>query len=177
MAVKLNLLPSDYAITGPVEIILKIIRPLNVTLLALFLVTALGMSGFFVFSSISLNNLNKANENLVKQIEVLQPERQQIVLLKDRLGKIAKVLALPSASKNLNSIVPLITTFGEKQNIKELDLDSQSTALTLDFKSNSDFDNFIKNLSSMSDFSSITLDSFGYNSISGYSVRFLFAGK
>jgi Tfp pilus assembly protein PilO len=177
MAVKLNLLPSDYTITGPLATLIKVVRPLNVTLLAIFLAAALGMTGFLIFSSVSLNNLNSTNNSLKSQIQSQQAAQQQVVLLKDRLGKIKRVIAMPSASKSLSNINPLLDSVGETSAITGLDIDLQKTKLSIDFKSNSELTNFVNGLSSQNNFSAILIDSFSYSPVTGYSVGFSFVGK
>ncbi len=176
MAVKLNLLPSDYTVSKPVAAVLKVVRPLNVTLLAVFLASALGMAGFFIFSSVTLKNLNSVNNNLKSQIQSQQAAQQQVVLLKDRLSKIQRVQSTPGASKNLALVIPFVNAIGDDSVLTELDLDSQKTALSIGFKSNTNLTNFIKSLNSQSPFSSITLNSFNYNPVSGYLVEFSLTG-
>lgn len=177
MAVKLNLLPTDYSLAGPIGQIVKASRPLSVISLALFLVMAVGMGGFFIFSSISLNNLNTQNSALENQIQAQASAQQQVVLLKDRIGQIKKVQALPGASKNLNNIDPVLSLLSGNSLASELDVDSQKTSVSLIFKSNSDLVSFLKGLYADKVFSSITLSGFNYNPSAGYQVDLSFVGK
>jgi Tfp pilus assembly protein PilN len=176
-AVKLNLLPSDYSVSKPVANVLKIVRPLNVALLAVFLAGALGMAGFFIFSSVTLRNLNTANNSLKAQIQAQQEAQQQIVLLKDRLGKIKRIYEVPGASKNFSSMVPFINSIGETNNISEFEVEPQKISLTVAFKSNSELSRFMRSLDSQSPFATVALDSFSYNPASGYTVGMSFTVK
>ncbi len=177
MAVKLNLLPEQFNLSGPLGSIVKFVRPLNVILLALFLATALGMGGFFIFSSISLKNLGTANANLKTQIQSQSAAQQQIVLLKDRLGKIKSVQALPNSLKNLGNIGSVLSSIAGSSFVSELGVDALKTSATIVFKSNSDLTNFVKTLSSTKSFTSITLGSFNYNPTSGYLMTLDFSNK
>jgi hypothetical protein len=177
MAAKLNLLPPDYALTGPVGQIVKFARPLNVILLALFLVTVLGMGGFFIFSSLSLKSLTADNDSLKKQIQAQSTAQQQIVLLKDRLGKIKTVQGLPTATQNLTSIDPVLVLVAGNSFLSELDVDSQKVAATIVFKSNSDLTNFLKNISLNTTYSSVSLGTFNYSPAVGYQLSLSFTKK
>ena len=177
MAVKLNLLPSDYAVSKPVATVLNIVRPLNVILLAIFLTCALGMAGFFIISSVSLNSLSSTNNSLKNQIQAQQVAQQQEVLLKDRLGKIQTVYNYPSGLKNLTSIGSVIGMLPVNSSVTEMELTSEKTSLSVLFTSNSDLTTFVKTLNSQNTFSGISLDSFAYNPANGYMVGVSFVGK
>ena len=177
MAVKLNLLPEGFALTGPLGQVVKVVRSLNVILLALFLVMVIGMGGFFIFSSISLNNLNTANKNLENQIDAQSTAQQQIVLLKDRLGQIKTVQGTPGATKNFNNVSPLINLVTGDSLLSEIDIDPQKVNFSVIFKSNSDLTNFLKNLYSSKVYNSVSLATFNYSSAGGYQTGLDFLMK
>jgi len=174
MALKINLLPADYALIGPVSQIVKASRPLSVILLALFLVTAVGMGGFFIFSSISLNNLSAANSSLEGQVQAQSAAQQQIILLEDRLSDIKTVQGIPSATKSLDKANPLLSLVIGSSLLSELDVVPQKTSVSIVFKSNSDLTNFLKSLYSNGNYSSVSLTSFNYSPTVGYQVGFNF---
>jgi hypothetical protein len=177
MAVKLNLLPPNYALSGPVGQIVKFARPLNVILLALFIITVLGMGGFFIFSSLSLKNLTASNDVLKNQIQGQSAAQQQMVLLKDRLGKIKTVQGVSTATKSLTSIDPFLALITGDSTLSELNVNSQKVTATIVFKSNSGLTNFLKSVSSSTDFSLVTLGTFSYNPTSGFQVGLNFTKK
>ena len=177
MAVKLNLLPENFKLTGPIARVVKFMRPLNVILLALFLVTVIGMGGFFIFSSISLRNLAAANDSLKQQIQTQSTAQQQIVLLKDRLKLINMVQSLPDSLKNLTGVGPLLSTITGTSLVSELGVDTQKTTVSLVFKSNSDLTTFVKGLENIKTFAAVTLSAFSYNPSTGYLVSLNLGGK
>lgn len=176
MAININLLPPGFGITGTLGKILKLTRMLGVIGLALFLFFALGISAFFISSTMTLNGLNSDNGSLKDQIKTLQSSEQQVVLLKDRIGKINTVLGLPDAIKTLNIIEPFISNLSASSSLSQLDIDPIKIDLSLQFSSTADTSAFIKSLSNMKSlpdskvFTSVVLTSFGYNPISGYLV-------
>jgi hypothetical protein len=177
MAVKLNLLPADYSLTDSVRQLIKIARSLNVILLALFFITVIGMGGFFIFSSISLNGLIKENDNLKSQIQEKSTTQQQIVLLKDRLSQIKTVQELPNAIKNFDKISPILGLVTGNSVFSELGIDSQKITTSIIFKSNSDLTNFLKSVSSSSTYSTVSLGTFNYSPVMGYQVGLSFIAK
>jgi hypothetical protein len=177
MAVKLNLLPPNYALSGPIGQIVKFARPVNVILLALFIVTVVGMGGFFVFSSFSLRSLTASNDGLKKQIQAQSAAQQQMVLLKDRLGKIKTVQGVATATKNLNDINPILARLTGNSALSELNIDAQKLTATITFKSNSDLTNFLEGVGLSTNYSAITMGTFSYNPVSGYQVGLNFTKK
>jgi hypothetical protein len=177
MAIKLNLLPPDYALTGPIAQVVKFARPLNVILLALFLVMALGMGGFFIFSSLSLKSLAAGNDSLKSQIQAQSVAQQQIVLLKDRLGKIKTVQGVATAAKSLSDMNPLLSLVTGDSTLSELNVDPQKITASVAFKSNSDLTDFLKGISSNTNYSSVLLGTFNYNPAIGYQVSLEFIKK
>lgn len=177
MAVKLNLLPENFSLPGPMRQLVKVARPLNVILLSLFLITVLFMVGFFIFSSISLNSLVSENNNFKKQIQAQSAAQQQIVLLKDRLAQIKIARATPNAAKNLNKVDPVLSLIKNESLLSELVVDFQKTTASVIFKSNSDLTDFLKSVSLSSDYSTVTLGNFNYSPAIGYQVNLSFVTK
>ncbi len=177
MAVKLNLLPQNYIVSGPLSAILKISKPLTVILLAVFLATALGITLFFIFSQVTLNKLNASNKTLNGQIESQKAAQNQLVLLKDRLGKIKTVMAKNASSRNLASVEPIIKTLTPSSSIDELNLDSQKTDLIVGFVTNSTLSDYFKTISLQNTFSGILLNSLNYDLEKGYVVDVAYSGQ
>ncbi len=170
MAVKLNLLPPEYGELKGIGRILKITRSLGVIAMAFFLVFTLGVSAFFIISSISLNNLKSNVDGLKTQIESEKTSEQQLVLLKDRLGKIKSVLGVATANTSLTAINPYITGLSADTTLSEVDVDSAKAELSLTFRSRADLSAFLKKISEGQAFGSVTLSAFTYSPESGYLV-------
>jgi len=170
MAVKLNLLPPELAVDKNLGAALKITRSLGIISLAAFILFVVGVSGFFIFDSITLKNLNTDVNTLTSQISVQSTSEQQIVLLKDRIKKISSIQSTPTSLSNLIAIDPFLSNLSSTATIGELNVDSQKMNLLVNFKSNDDLSNFLKNMSNSGVFKTVTLTSFGLNPSSGYSV-------
>ena len=170
MATKINLLPPGFGVTGNLGKILKAVRMVGVIGLAFFLVFGLGISIYFIVSTITFNALKSETNSLKEQVKTLQTTEQQIVLLKDRVGKINMALGLPEAIKNLDAIEPFISNLSSSASLNQLEIDAQKIDLSFQFRSTADTSAFIKSLSDMKDFRSVVLTSFGYDSTNGYTV-------
>jgi len=170
MATKINLLPPGFGVTGNLGKILKAVRMVGVIGLAFFLVFGLGISIYFIVSTITFNALKSETNSLKEQVKTLQTTEQQIVLLKDRIGKINMALGLPEAIKNLDAIEPFISNLSSSASLNQLEIDAQKIDLSFQFRSTADTSAFIKSLSDMKDFRSVVLTSFGYDSTNGYTV-------
>lgn len=177
MAINLNLLPPEYGTLGNLGKILKVTRALGVIAMALFFVFALGVSGFFIASTIAINNLNSDVGALKSQVVAQQTSEQQIVLVKDRIGKIKTVLAKPDALKNLAAVNPYVSGLTPSTTLSDLSVDSDKVAFSLVFKNNADLTNFMSQISQDKNFGSVELTSFTFNSTSGYSVEITTATK
>ncbi len=177
MAIKVNLLPVDKRVGKDLQRVLTVTRMLGVIFLALFIVFGLGVTAFFILSSIQLSSLNQTNGSLTSQISGLETSETQMVLLKDRIAKIKTVKNLPSAIANLDKINPVLTTLSAESPVAELDITPVKISTSINFKSNTDLSNFLKNISSSKVFKSVTMTSFSFNPATGYLVSLDIAAK
>lgn len=171
MAVKLNLLPPEYGTLGQLGKILRVTRALGVIAMVLFFVFALGVSAFFIISTITINGLNSDINSLKNRVTAQQTSEQQIVLIKDRVGKIKSILATPDALINLTAVSPYISGLSGSTTLSDLSADSSKVDMTLTFRSNTDLTNFMSQISNDKNFSTVVMPSFAFSSTAGYSVQ------
>lgn len=170
MPVNLNLLPQDLQIDKNTVGFLKTIKALNVILMASFIFFCLGVGGFLIYNKIALTNAQTNVEQLTSQVKALEKSEQQLILLKDRLGKIASVKLVPNASKNITGINSLLANTTNALNLSEANISSSKTNLDLDIYSNEDLSTFLQNVKNSNIFKSVNLTSFSYN-LNGYSLN------
>lgn len=170
MAVNLNLLPQDLQLSKGLTSTLRTVRALTVILTVVFIFFCLGIGGFFVYSRISLNGINSSTDVLKSQVEALERSEQQLILLKDRLAKIASVRANPNASKNIEEVNSLLTNTSTALNMSEANITSAKSSLALDIYSNEDLSIFLNNVKKSTFLKSANLTSFSYN-VNGYSLN------
>lgn len=170
MAIKLNLLPPDYTVSGSTAKTLKALRSLGVISIAAFVVFALIIVGFFIVSSIESNNLNASINSLTSQIKSQEQTEQKVVLLKDRLKKIKAIQANSGSIDNLDKAGEVVDKLGPDATLTEFSVDPDKVDLSVAFRTNSDLTNFLSELTATKAFKSVVLTSFGFNPTSGYLV-------
>ena len=171
MPVKLNLLPPERAVGKNLNSFLKTVRALGVIGVAAFFVSAIGTGVFFIFSTISLNGTNADIARLTSQVSAQQQSEQQIVLIKDRVAKIASIQALPSSLPNQTAIEPFLSNLSTNSSLRELDINPTSVDLSLNIKANSDLSAFLESLQSSNVFKTVNLTSFNLVPSNGYSIE------
>lgn len=170
MAIKVNLLPPEYSVSGPLSKALKTLRTLNVILLAAFIIFATGLGGYILFSVFQQRSLNEQEAQLKAQVTAQQQSEQQLVLMKDRLGKIQTLKTVSGAEENLEKIDPLVASITGDNLLTELEVDSRKIDLSVLIRTNSQLSAFLGSLRSQEVFNTIVLSSFGFNPASGYLV-------
>jgi len=171
MPVKLNLLPPELSVSKSLGDLLKTVRILGVIGIAAFLVFAMGVLGFFVFNTISLSGLNANVAKLKSQVSAQEKSEQQVVLLKDRLSKIASIQKMPNSIPNLVASEPFLTGLSEDVTISQITIDSKSVDLSANIQTNSELSSFLQFFKSPGSFQNVNLMSFGFSPKSGYSVE------
>lgn len=175
MPVNLNLLPDNVAPKGGLARTLTMTKQLTVILLAVFIIIVVGISGFFLVSSLELDRLTSEIDSLKTQIAQQETVETQVVLLKDRIDKIKTAQKIASAQGPMDQITPVISSIPQGSALADLSLDSTKTDLSVAFDSSASLGDFFKQLTTSTSFSSIVLTSFGLNPASGYlaSLRFI----
>jgi len=171
MAIKLNLLPEEHAVNNSLSSFLKTAKALGVIGIAAFLIFGVGLGIFFILSTISLNSVNANVAKLTSRVEAQQKSEQQIVLVKDRIKKVASIQDLPNSLPNLKAIDAYLVNLSGTGSVGQLTVDPKGANLTLSLRTYSDLTNFLENIQSSDDFGSVSLESFSLNSKTGYSVE------
>lgn len=174
---KINLLPPELSVDKNLSVILKAVRSLGVIALVAFFIFIAVLSAIYIVNSSTLNKLASDLSQTKTQITAAETSEQQMVLLKDRIGKIGIVKGFPSSLKNLALIDPYLANFSPDSSLNELDVDSKKTQLLLTFKSNNDLSAFMSSLSKSDVFKTVILSSFSLSPVSGYSVGINIEGK
>ena len=171
MPVKLNLLPPELAVGKDLRGAIKTLRALGVIGVAAFLVFGIGVGIFFITSTISLNGINANITKLSSEVSAQQKSEQQVVLLKDRLAKIASVRKLPSALQNQNLIEPFLNNLSPTSSVKEMAINTAAIDLSVVLSTSPDLSSFISSLQSSDVFKTVTLSSFSLSPAIGYSLE------
>ena len=171
MPVNLNLLPPEHAVSKSLSGFLKTVRALGVIGIAAFLVFGMGIGAIFAFSTVSLNGINTNITKLKGQVSALQKSEQQIILVKDRIKKIASIQKLPNSIPNLTLVAPTLVSIDSSGSVDQMTIDPGAIGMSANFGTNAGVTSFIESLQSSKDFKSIDLVSFNFNPTTGYAVE------
>lgn len=171
MPVKLNLLPPELAVSKSLGQLIKTIKALGVIGIAAFLVFGAGVGAFFIISTISLNGINANVAKLTSQVSAQQKSEQQIVLVKNRIAKVATIQGLPNSLTNLELINPFLVNLPPTSSINQMSIDSGSVSLSVNFITNSGLSAFIDSLQSSDAFKLVNLTSFSFSPSTGYAIE------
>jgi len=171
MPIKLNLIPQEQQTSKNLGNLIKTLKALGVIGIAAFLIFGIGLGVFFIATTISLNNVNASVTKLSAQVSAQQKSEQQIILIKDRIEKVATIQGLPSSLANLKVIDPFLSNLSGTGVVDQIAIDPTTIVLSVNLKSYADTSMFIDSLQSTDKFGTVSLDSFGLNPKNGYSIE------
>lgn len=166
----LNLLPQNLHVSKGMESVLKTTKALGVILIVIFVIFTIGAGAYFVYSKVTLGNLQTNVDQLKSQVKAQESSEQQLVLLKDRLSKISSLRSTPSAGKNVANLDTLFSNVSPASSANQIDISTQKIDITMIVRSNEDLTAFIQNLKNNKAFKSVNLASLGYTKNIGYSI-------
>lgn len=177
MPVNLNLLPENLQVSKGLTDLLKTARALSVISVVAFLIFASGVGGFFIFEKTNYDSTRTNVEFLKKQVKDQEASEQQLVLLKDRLAKIASIRGNPNASKNIENINTLFNNLSPNTTVNQANISPTKVDINLVIKSNDDLTTFIQNMKNTKLFNLVDMTSLGYSANSGFSAVVTLSNK
>jgi len=170
MPENLNLLPQNLQISKSLGKVLKTTKALGVISIVVFIISALGVGAFFIYSKITLTNLQTEVTKLKSQVKAMESSEQQLVLLKDRLAKITSIKSAPNATKNITNVDTLFVGLSPSSMMEMANISSNKMDISMSIASNEDISLFLKNIKDTDIFSKVDLSTFGYSPGVGYSI-------
>jgi hypothetical protein len=170
MPENLNLLPQDLQVSKGTKNTLKTVKALGTIFIVLFALFCLGLGGYFIYSRITLTNIQANVDQLKKQVTAMEASEQQLVLLKDRLGKIISIKSTPNASKNVTHMDTLFAGMSQGFTPNQVSIAPSKMSMSLNILSNDDLSAFMRNVKTTELFNQIELTSFSYT-MSGYNLE------
>jgi len=170
MPVNLNLLPPELSVSKSLSSFLKTVRALGVIATIAFLIFGVFIIAFFIVNKLALDNVNTKVSALKNQVSAQEQSEQQIVLLKDRLGKITSIQSLPNSLPSLNTMDPIFTNSSGSAVIDKMLIDPTGVNLSLNIKTNSSLTSLLTLIRNPDVFSAVNLTSFNLDPINGYAT-------
>lgn len=165
----LNLLPQNLQVSKGLSAALKTIKSLGVILTFMFVIFTLGLVGFFVYSKITLDGVNSNINMLTSQVKAQESSEQQLILLKDRLGKIGKARSNANALSKASGMNSLFENVSTNIKLTDVSITPVKMDISLNLYSNEDLTKFFQNLKNTTLFNQVELSSFNFSAL-GYTM-------
>ena len=115
---------------------------------------------------------NQVNLALAQQVETLEQTETRLVLVKDRLEKIKTVTSVYGVTNELDNVSSLNESLPPEVEIQAVNLDFNTTNLTVNTASSTGISNFIKLITNLESYRQVEMQSFNFNPEQGYSISF-----
>lgn len=152
-------------------------KALGVISIIAFIVFALVCGGIFILDKITLTTTMARVNGLKMEVEAQETSEQQLVLLKDRLAKIATFRKTPNASKNISGVDTLFANQSPNTIMNQAGISSTKVDISLVIKTNEDLTAFLNTIKGTKLFSSVDLSTLSFSPLGGYSVAVSLGNK
>ncbi len=159
--------------------IAKILNKLSlVGAILLTLSVIVAISSFLFFSS-ELKKIDVQVGSLKDEISLLEKSEQKLILVKDKLGKVAYVTSLPSAEQDINLFKELngITSDSSGSVLTEISIIPNKIEVSLSSGDSTALSSALRSFVNLKDYIKITLSSLGFKPSSGFLSNLVFESK
>ena len=169
MAAKINLLPPELAGS---KTIIKAGRILNIfaasAIAIFFIVASLGVFSIYVFTN-ELNDLTTQSDTLKTTIRSLEGVESRLVLIKDRVEKVQRVLADRKNEETFNKQKEIVDNMPASFTFEEAEIEGEKSILGIVSTSSSGMVELFNRILSQN-FVRLALNSIDFNQFAGYKV-------
>lgn len=171
----INLLPQEFKPKAYIVQLAKTLNKFTLVAVSVFLVVAILFISLYFFFLQKNRTLAVEQEKLISEIKALQASEQRLVLVKDRVGKVEKVLAKVSTEFQIPIVTETISDLPENLNIDSLSIEGKTIKMQIKSLSLVELGRFLEKVVSSGNFKSIKFDSFRFDPKSGYSIALIFS--
>jgi hypothetical protein len=174
---RINLLPIDLSPDSSKARLSNILKNITVVGSVLLIVSVLAVMAIFFINYVEIRNLSQSQKQLEKSIGALEKTEQHLVLVKDRLTKIRKILGKETTADLVGDLLSWQESLGMQLDIQEAEI--LPDKIIVSFKTPNSFE-LAEALSSMtekSDYSRIELTSLNFSPEMGYLVELILYKK
>ena len=139
-----------------------------------FVIFTLGLVGFFIYSKITLDGVNSSIATLTSQVKAQESSEQQLILLKDRLGKIEEAKSSPNALSKVSGMDSLFENMSADIKLSDVSITPVRMDISLGLYSNDDLTKFFQNLKNTNLFDQVEVSSFNFSGL-GYTIDAMFS--
>lgn len=170
----INLLPTDLSPKSSIARTSQTIKSVSIVALVIVVISTIGLIGYFAFISFQLNSSNAKQEQLKTNIRSLEQTEQSLVLTRDRIVNARKVLGKETTAEALEDLSSLFISLPPGIEIREAQVLSSKTELSLVAKSSSVLAQSLVLILASDYYKNIKLSSFAFNANVGYVLSLVF---
>lgn len=163
----INLLPEELKPKSYAIKLSKNLRRYSFLGLIIFVIALMVMGGIQIALTIRQRSLDNKKNTLESQIKALEATEQKLVLVKDRLGKIEKILSTDETSTSVDAFSLFANNLPEGVSIESVSIDKKSAIVSLKTDSSQNLSRLFGVISSIG-YKKVILTSFSYNIDTGY---------
>jgi len=173
MKTQINLLPSEFRPKTYFLVLAKTLNKVAIVLVLIILVSTSLFLATYLFFLQKQEEARKENAQLLEQLNALKNTEQKFFLIKDRISKIDKVLALASVKETPQQVADISSMLSEGMSLERAVFDHEKIEASITADSLSKISDFLKRLLS-SDFKKVEIESFSFSEDKGYSLDMKF---
>jgi hypothetical protein len=166
----INLLPQELKPKAGVLKLSKTLNKLALVSVGVLLSTTIVLIGSFIFFSQQSNASVERQENLQSEIRALEQTEQRLILVKDRLSKINKILSSGSVASQIELLKKVLAIMPSEVLLQDLEITDENVRIEVSSGSLSGIGQFFLKILQVQDFRKVNVDGFSFRNISGYVV-------
>lgn len=176
---KINFISSDMAVPAKSLKLVKVLNKLSIVGAVILVLSIIVAISGFIFFTISFKKVDASVASLKNDISSLEKSEQKLILVKDKLNKIAYIRSLPSADNDISEFQKLneIISVSSDSAFTGVNIGSNKTELSLASKDSTSLSLVLDSISNLKNYVKITLSSLGYNPTSGFLSSLIFESK
>jgi len=165
---RINLLPQELKPKGYVLKLSKTLNKLALISIAILLAAAFVFLGSFIFFS------QQTKESLKSEIRALEATEQKLILVKDRIQKIGKVLNVENTTEELGVLKQIVEILPEGVSFNSVGISDSSVELEVTAPNLLSIGQFFLSIVNSQGFQKVTVTGFSYKLETGYVVGLIF---
>lgn len=170
MAQTINLLPTELTRGKEVTKLASSLKVLDIILCAVLLVVGILGVGYTIILRNELTQATATRDDLKNKVLSLESSERQLVLLQDRLDKIAQIRAEDSVGELFDQQNKILAQVPEEVTLGDSIVDSGNSQLGVVSRNIAPLEALISNLQSIGYDRPLLMSSFSYNSFLGFKL-------
>lgn len=169
----INLLPSEKIESKETQKTVSLLTRVAIAVGTIVIIEGLAGAGLLLFFNSKLQNAQQKHDLTISQISSLEITEQELVLVKDRLGKIQTVVSDRGNFTTIDKFNTVINTLPTNiASVERIEISPGISKLTLVSTNSDELKNLVEQMSNSSEFSSSLIKTLNFSQGKGFEVQF-----